>query len=153
MDTIHIQQVELNIALALEMDAMFDSYYATTVAHTDIPPYDYDWALYFALQEQGKVVMLEARAPSGFLVGVCMYIITNVPHHRSMVVAECDGISVDPAFRGHGIAEKMVKYAEPILKSMGVQQMFNRYRVCYDTKPLFEKLGFHVTEHVYMKEL
>lgn len=151
---IDIHHVPLTHELASEMDAMFDAYYMTTMAHTDIPLYDYDWPLYYALHDAGKIVMTTARlASSGFLVGVSMYIVMHTPHHRTVVTAECDGISVDPAFRGHGIAERMIAYTLPLLKDRGVKQVFNRYRVCYNTKPLFEKLGFCVTEHVYMKEL
>lgn len=152
MIDVAVSHVELTHSLSLEMTALIEDYYENTPAHTDIPPYDFNWSLYQSLSDAGQLVVVTARVGE-LLVGYAMYIVTHAAHHQTLLVAECDTLSVDIDFRGMGIAEKVYAYAETLLRQRGVKQVFNRYRVCYGTKPLFEKLGFHVTEHVYMKEL
>lgn len=145
-------RVMLSMSVIAEMETMIHEYYNSTVASTDIPPYDFEWSLYYGLESLGKLVVTTARLQD-VLVGFAMYIVTSVPHHRTMIVAECDTIAVDYRFRSLSIGRGLYNYTETILREYGVQQVLNRYRVCYGAKPMFNDLGFKVTEHVYMKEL
>jgi hypothetical protein len=47
----------------------------------------------------------------------------------------------------------MMEFAEPILKKRGANYVTHQFRTCYDTEPLFPKLGYRLIEHGYLKEL
>lgn len=152
MQDMQIQQETLTDKLIHEIEPMLDAYYMTTVAKTDIPPYDFDWPAYMTLQEHGHLVATTVRL-HGLLIGFTIYIVMTLPHHKTKTVAECDCIAVDPAFRNVGIGRKLYTFNEDILRSMNVDIIIQRYRVCYGAEPIFPKLGFKHIEQLYMKEL
>lgn len=144
---------ELDLANAAEIEALVQRYYACTPAHTGLPEYDFNWQAYLAAQGAGQLAMLTAREDNGTLCGVALYLLMEHPHHRGWVGAECDTLSVDHTKRGEGIGRNLVQAAEGMLKARGVNFMLHRYRTCYQTEPLFPKLGFAHTEQVFMKEI
>lgn len=142
----------LTVGLIREIEPLLATYYEKTAASTDIPPYDFDWDTYLLLSRQEKLLTVTARK-DGKLVGFVFYLVCYHLHHKTMLIAQCDGIAVDMDCRGAGIGRGLFTEAEAILKDVGVVMITNNYRVCYNTQPLFEKLGFTVMEHVYMKKV
>ena len=135
------------------ISALVKAYYAATPAHTGLPPYDFNWNVYMTLQRQDMLLLVTARTEEEGLCGVGLYVLSEHPHHRGWVGAECDTLAVDHTMRGKGIGRGIVQYAEQVLKQHGVQFMVHKYRTCYQTEPLFPKLGFELAEHSYMKVL
>lgn len=150
MFTFHIEP--MHTMLEVEMENLITGYYDSMPEGSEIPPFDFDWDTYYRLSEIGSLLVTTARY-DGKLVGCAMYVLGNAPHHRTVKVAMCDGIAMDPAHRGKGLGKALYTYSEQALRSRGVERVTHNYRVCYGTKPMFEDLGFKVIEHVYMKEL
>ena len=146
-------QEELTPELEQEFDALIAAYYEATPAKEGLPPYDFDWPLYEHLQAAGALVITTAREkPTTALVGMAIYLIVRHAHHRGMWLAECDSISVAHTARGQGLGKRLFQFTEPLLVARDVQKIVNRYRLCYNTRPMFESLGFKCVEHVYVKE-
>lgn len=143
---------KLTAPLMVEIGYLIESYYADTPANTGLPPYDFIWEFYETLDKIDAVLFTTARS-DGTLVGVAIYFLVQHPHHRGLLMAECDTIAVDKTCRGQGVGRALYAFTEQRLKERDVQRVTNRYRVCYGTKPVFEELGFKLDEHVYMKEI
>ena len=153
MDTLYCRQEKLTDGLIREIDSMLDAYYHATVASNGIPPYDFLWDQYRSLEQMGILLTTTARYRDRVLVGLCMYICLEHPHHAGLMVAECDTISTRLEYRGSGIAKKLYLYTEPLLRIRGVSKIVNRYRHVYNAKPMFEGLGFDAVVTCYVKEL
>lgn len=147
------KQEELTPALQAEIHRLITDYYAATPAHTDIPPYDFMWEVYEALDQAGSLVVCTARDEAGKLVGVALYVISPVLHHRGRVAAVCDSLSVDHAQRGKGVGRALVECAAPILAERGVHCVVHHDRTCYGDSPLFPKLGFRQIERVWLRDV
>jgi GNAT superfamily N-acetyltransferase len=113
-----------------------------------------DWETYKRIELANALVIFTAR-DDGKLRGFVMYVLAKHPHHKGMRFATCDIIAVDPDYRGMGIARSLIEYAEEQFKRYvyNVQAVIHNYRTIYDVEPLFEKMGFHNVESVYMKVL
>lgn len=145
-----------NPALAAEMEALVRDYYARTPAHTGIPPYEFNWDVYANLARNHALMVITAREaewPDTLLLGFGLYILLDHPHHKDLLVAECDSLSVRPEARGRGIARGIVREAEDALRAIGVDKLIHRHRHCYGADPLFPKLGFEAAETVWQKDL
>jgi GNAT superfamily N-acetyltransferase len=135
-----------------ELNSLVCDYYASTVAAKDLPPLDFNWPIYCALQEEGMLELYTARDKDE-LVGFAIYHIYPHLHHRSHLVAACDTLAVRPKHRGKGIGRTLMEYAEPLLKRHEVKSIIHQFRTCYTAKPLFPKLGYKLIEYGYLKEL
>lgn len=151
MDVVYSHE-PLTPSLIDKIEPLLAEYYVHTVAKSDIPPYDFDWDAYLRLQDLGMMTVTSACIDTE-LVGFALYIRTHLPHHKTKYVAECDTISTSMHHRGLGIGRRLYEFTEDVLRSQGVEVVINRYRECYDTRPMFEGLGFKQIERVYMKEL
>jgi len=147
-----IEQELLSDKLIPELDALWHGYYASTPAHTDIPPYDFNWPMFLQLQANDALLVLTARE-NGELVGTALYIVMEHLHHRGFRIAVCDTLAVSKDHRGKGIGKALLRASEDALKSHEVKLMINGYRTCYNTKPVFEDVGMQVWEHSYMKRI
>lgn len=150
--SVSIELEQITPDLCDEIDTYLEEQYDHSVASTDIPRYDHDWMTYRDLQAMGLLVVVVARI-DGSLAGYTMYTLTPMLHHKSINIAICDGVVTCMQHRGKGIGRKLVEFAMAECKRRGANRIVNHYRVCYDTEPLFPKLGFKLIEHVYMKEL
>jgi GNAT superfamily N-acetyltransferase len=151
--TITYQEESFSFPFALEMERLTKAYYEATEAATDMPPLDFDWDTFLALQDRGMLVLVTAR-DEDILVGFNLYVLHRHLHH-AVWVASCDGLSVDHNYRGRGIAKSLMLHAEPILRNYRVNMVTHNFRTCYpeDTSPLFPKLGYKIIQQTYMKEL
>ena len=153
MQELSLQQVSLSDKLISEIEDILNDYYHRTVAKQGIPPYKFNWQLYFALERMGSLLVTTARYSDRVLVGVCIYTIIEHPHHMGMLVAECDTIATKLEYRGHGIGKRLYLYTEDLLEDRGVQKVIHRFRHVYNQRPMFEDLGFEAIETCYSKEL
>jgi GNAT superfamily N-acetyltransferase len=147
-----IAQEQLSDKLCEEITQLVSEYYDKTAASTGIPPYDFDWARYKVLDDAGMLFLLTAR-DHGVLVGLVLYAVTTNPHHKTVLVADCDTLATRLSHRKRGIGAMLCEIAFTRLKDMGVKLIAHRFRTCYTEQPLFEQLGFTCAEHVYVKEL
>lgn len=148
----HIETEELD-GCYKEMDALLLDYFAKTIAKEGLPPLNMNWMAYIHLSNSGSLVLITARDDRRKLVGFIMYLVHPHLHHVGVVNAACDIIAVAIEARGKGIARAMMKVAEPILKERGAKFITHQFRTCYDTEPLFPRLGYRLIEQSYLKEL
>jgi GNAT superfamily N-acetyltransferase len=135
-----------------ELDELVHDYYASTVAAEDMPPLDFNWSVYCALEHAGMLKLYTARNKDD-LVGFVLYHVYPHLHHRTYMTAACDTLAVKPEQRGKGIGRALMEYAEPQLKKCDVKSITHQFRTCYTAKPLFPKLGYKLIEYGYLKEL
>jgi len=135
-----------------EMDALIKSYYADTTAQEGIPPLQMVWSFYRSLEDQGRLVIISARE-SAELIGFAMYMIMPHPQHGGLEHAMCNTLAVATKHRGKGVGTLLVESAEIYLRTTKAAVMLHGFRAIYDVKPLFPKLGFTLTEQIYIKVL
>ena len=135
------------------MDTLLQEYFAKTVAKEGLPPLRMNWPAYITLNKRNEMLLFVARGVDDELLGFIMYLVHPHLHHIGVTCAACDIIAVRLDMRGSGIAHKMMKEAEPVLRKAGVRYVTHMFRTVYDVEPLFPKLGYKLIEHGYMKEI
>lgn len=134
-----------------EFDALVYSYwFAENPNHV---PHLVDWSMYKTLTDAGICHAFTARNGRDELIGCVFYNIVSHPHHLGYIVAEGDMISVHPKVRGLGIAGRLMEYAQPFLVAKGVQEITHRFKVKYNSTPLFISQGYTADETVYRKKV
>ncbi len=150
-----------------ELEELVRRYYEPTQAHEGIPPYRFNWPLYWRAENASSLLLVTARRDrkpwgavsgaahyTGKLVGWALYLILDHPHHRGLCVADCDTLAVDHLERGKGIGRGLVEFSEPILRERhGATRIIHRHRLVYGDNALFPKLGFRPVEVAYSKDI
>jgi GNAT superfamily N-acetyltransferase len=135
-----------------DMDVLLHDYWQRSEASEDVPPLNMNWRAYMQLNDQFALKLFTAR--THMLVGFVMYHVHEHLHHIGTTNAACDILAVHIDARGKGVARKMMEFAEPKLREVGVTHVTHQFRTCYNnTKPLFPKLGYKLIEYGYLKDL
>lgn len=146
-------QEKLDQRLKDEIITMARGYYATTPAHHGIPPYDFRWEAFDAMDAMGMLLVTTAREGGGELIGFTLYFLSEHLHHRGLIIASCDGLVVAPAARGRGVGQALYEFTEPLLAAAGAHRVVNAHRLCYGSNPIFPRLGFEAEETMFIKHL
>jgi GNAT superfamily N-acetyltransferase len=134
-----------------ELDVLLHDYFRRSEAAEDIPPLNMNWRAYMQLNDQYALRLFTARTDR--LLGFVMYHVHEHLHHIGSINASCDILSVHLDARRKGVAQKLMEFAEPVLRASAVTHITHQFRTCYTAKPLFPKLGYKLIEYGYMKEL
>ena len=134
------------------MDDLIHEYYEKTEAKFGVPPLNFDWDFYLNAEAMNKFVLIVARDAEEFM-GFVTYYVSLHPQYKTTMYAVCNTLAVKLKYRGQGVASKLVKAAEPYLKLYNVKYMVHGFRTVYDVEPLFQKLGFELSEKMYQKVL
>ena len=134
-----------------ELDDLMHDYYKRSAASEDVPPLNFNWRAYIQLNDSGSLKLFTARTDK--LLGFALYHVHEHLHHIGSVNAACDTLAVHVDARRHGVGRKLMEFAEPVLRSLGVTHITHQFRTCYTAKPLFPKLGYKLIEYGYLKEL
>jgi len=134
-----------------EFDALLATYW--NAENPEHEPLDMDWPMYNTLADDDRCFTFTARDGRDNLVGALMYVVTKHPHHKTMTIAACDIICVNPKFRGQGIGSKLIVYAEPKLIALGAKQIVHMHKHIYDTQPLTVPLGYEPIETALRKKV
>ena len=111
-----------------------------------------NWVQYKALEANGRLHLIKARAWNGGLIGYSAHLIHAHLHYKHVLVAEDDVFYVTPTMRGRGVARHMREFACATLKEKGVKLVLARVKPTIPHTHL-EKLGYEVMETVYAKVL
>lgn len=133
-------------------DSILHEHYDRTDTKIDIPPVNYNWLHYKAVEDTGMLLCLGARE-EGKMLGFAMYYVMKHPHHVDALWAACDGLCVSVDGRGKGVGRKLLEFAEQEFRQMGVTRMIQMGRSWYKGETLYEKMGFTMTEQVFYKDL
>lgn len=149
-----------------ELETLVRAYYAPTKAHEGLPPYRFQWPVYWSAQSHKVLYLATARRGrerwggasgaahyTGPLVGWVLYLVLDHPHHKGLKMADCDTLAVSHHERGRGIGRGLIEHAVPALKAMGASRIVHRHRLVYGENALFPKLGFQPVETAYIKEI
>ena len=136
-----------------QLDELLKDYFAKTVAKEGLPPLRMNWHAYITLNKQNHLLLFTARDDNDELVGFVMYHVHPHLHHMGTINASCDILAVHVDERGKGVATTLMREAERVLKDNGVHFITHQFRTCYDTEPLFPKLGYRLIEQGYLKEI
>jgi GNAT superfamily N-acetyltransferase len=138
-----------------ELDALLMEHMPRPAERERMLPMRVDWLAFRRLEHAGGVVLVTARDDEfgGRVLGFVLYFVVPNMHHAGTIIAACDFLVVADDMRGLGIAANLMKVAEPILRERGVSFITHMFCVCYDTQPLFPKLGYALIEQAYLKEL
>jgi GNAT superfamily N-acetyltransferase len=136
-----------------DLDKLLQDYFAKTIAKDGLPPLRMNWPVYITLNKRRDPLLFVARGMDDQMLGFIMYHVHPHLHHIGVINAACDILAVKVDMRGSGIARKMMKEAEPVLRNAGVRFITHQFRTCYDVEPLFPKLGYKLIEQGYLKEI
>lgn len=136
-----------------ELDELVKGYYKDDPRAQDgMPPLDFNWPIYDQLNHAKALRVFTVRVDN-HMMGFVMYHVFPHLHYKDVTTASCDILGVRHIARGLGVGRALVEHAEHVFRELGVRYMSHMFRVCYDTKPLFPKLGFKLAEQGYLKEL
>ena len=113
--------------------------------------YDPDREFYEGAEKRGVFLLVTARAPDGTLAGAGMYFVFGSPHIRGFLSADADSFFVLPEFRRGGTADRLLAFAEGVLRARGVKAVSYHTRTQMDVSPLFRRLGYDPSECVLTK--
>ena len=136
-----------------QLDELLHDYFAKTVAKEGLPPLRMNWPVYIELNRRDDLLLFTARGDADRLHGFVMYHVHPHLHHMGVVNAACDILAVRVESRGNGVAQQLMREAEPVLRDRGARFITHQFRTVYDVEPLFPKLGYRLLEHGYVKEI
>ena len=117
-------------------------------------PLDVDWDGMFEAEAAGSLITLTARK-SGLLVGYLTCFVARHHHYRKSLVAHIDSFWLSPKARSGRSGILLFLLLHAMLKDRGVVRVIGQSK----TKPgfeihgLFEYLGYHTTETLFMRRI
>ena len=113
---------------------------------------DPDLAKMELLEQAGIWKTITAR-DSGTLVGYVLAIFSTHLHYKSSPpMFIIDAYYVLPEAR-NGTGAKLLKYAEHLAKSLGAIKMYLSCKVHKDHSPLFQALGYRLSDYAFIKRI
>jgi len=113
-------------------------------------PLDVDTARYQALDEAGILCLFLVRL-DGVVIGYWVGFLWPHLHYKSTMVAMTDVYYLMPEHRKAGIGRAMFVAIEDELRALGAKKAFVQSKVYSDHSPLFESLGWVLTEITHSK--
>lgn len=115
------------------------------------------WAEYLEIQDSGELVLVAAWdatvAVPAPLVGYIILIVRPHLHYSGVTVAVNDLHYLYPEYRGAGWGKKMIEFAEDCAKKKGAKLFSMRTKAALSHGHIFEAMGYHLTDLVYVKDL
>lgn len=132
-----------------EMEAIFPEHYEELCVTKDFPMApDYD--AYKRLVDAGFIRVITVRADKE-LIGYIIFIIQPHLHYKTCLTAFEDLYYLKKEYRLGRIGIRMFKYAEEVLKRIGVNRIIMHTKVHQDNSKLFEYLGYKNTDKLFTK--
>lgn len=137
-----------------EMEPLMRDHWYEVTPDTKTFVLNFHWDLFSKLEDAGLVKMIVARHfPSGTMVGYVIFIIQPMLHYQHLKVAIEDAHYLMPDFRKGWTAIRMFRFAEKVLKGVGVDVVRYHTKVKLDKGPIFKRLGYEHLENLYTKRI
>ena len=134
-----------------EMQVLFPLHYDELCVTKDFPlAPDYD--AYRRLAEAGMLRCITVRADDE-VVGYILFIIQPHLHYMTCKTAFEDMYFVRKDYRKGRVGIRLFKYAEEVLKGIGVNRIIMHTKIHLDNSKLFEYLGYKHTDKLFTKLL
>lgn len=136
-----------------ELRKLIHEHWSEVTSDTNLP-LDPDWEMYRYLA-QTRLVLVTARTPSGELVGYVIHLIHRPLHYKYLRMAVDDAHFLKREHRRGTAGIKMIRAVEDILRDKGVQRVsyHSKSRPDINKKPVFERMGYHLHEYIFTKQL
>lgn len=113
-------------------------------------PLDMDWDAYKRLNDAKMLRCITCRA-DGELIGYIIFFISPHIHYKTCLTAVEDIYFLKKEYRRGRIGIRLFKYAEEVLKRIGVNRIIYGTKVYLDNSKLFNYLGYKHTDKVFTK--
>lgn len=134
-----------------ELEEIFPAHYEELCVTKDFPMAP-DYKQYWNMANLGWLVCINCMDGDS-LIGYIIFIIQPHLHYRTCITAFEDIYYLKPEYRKGRIGIKMFKYAEEVLKEIGVHRIIMHTKIHLDNSRLFEYLGYKHTDKLYTKIL
>ena len=118
----------------------------------DHVPVSMDWDRYAETEHAGKLHTVTVRK-DGKLIGYHVAFIGTHFHYKDTLHAHIDLYFIHPEYRVGRTGLRMFQFVEKCWKRMGVVRVVTSCKVHFDHHRLFEHMGYHCTDKVFMKIL
>jgi len=133
-----------------EMAHLWPAHYEEIATNRDKIKLDPDFESYANYEATGALHVVVARE-SGEIVGYHISIIRPHLHYKGSLSAFTDVYYLAPDQRRGLAGVKLFREVEKTLKARGVEKLFSGTKVSLNMGPIFERLGWTLTEHLYTK--
>lgn len=137
------------LAFLGEMEALFPVHYEELCVTKDFPLAP-DYEAYRRLAENNMLRVVTVRADDE-LIGYAVFIVQPHLHYRTCLTAFEDIYYLKKEYRVGRIGIRLFKYAEDVLKRIGVNRIIMHTKVHQDNSKLFEYLGYKNTDKLFTK--
>jgi len=138
-------------AFVEELKELFPLHYEELCVTKDFPlAPDYD--AYKRLADAGMLRCITVRADEE-LIGYIIFVVQPHLHYMTCKTAFEDIYYIRPDFRKGRVGIRLFKYAEEVLKGIGVNRIIMHTKIHMDNSKLFEYLGYKWTDKLFTKIL
>ena len=138
-------------AFVEEMKTLFPLHYEELCVTKDFPlAPDYD--AYKRLADSGMLRCITVRADDE-MIGYIIFIIQPHLHYMTCKTAFEDIYFIRKDYRKGRVGIRLFKYAEEVLKGIGVNRIIMHTKIHMDNSSLFEYLGYKWTDKLFTKIL
>jgi GNAT superfamily N-acetyltransferase len=126
------------------------------VAHYSDLELNPDWDAYRKMESLNRFVVMTARAEGQRLVGYLAVFIAPSLHYRPAIFAHQDVLYVEPGMRARGVGEALLRYAQDVLKHLGVTVLYQHGKARHDLNIgpfLTRRLGYELVDEIYALRL
>lgn len=134
-----------------ELENLFPDHYDELCVTKDFPLAP-DYEQYRSLNDAKLLVTITCRC-DGELIGYIVFFIKPHIHYRTCITAFEDMYYVKPEHRRGRVGIRLFKYAEDVLKNIGIHRIILHTKVHLDNSRLFEYLGYKNSDKVFTKLL
>jgi GNAT superfamily N-acetyltransferase len=134
-----------------EMEALFPEHYEELCVVKEFQ-YEPDYDAYRRMYEAGMLRCVTCRNDAE-LIGYMVFFIAPHMHYKSCKTAHEDVYFVKKEYRKGRIGIRLFKYAEEVLRRIGVQRIVMHTKLHTDNTRLFEYLGYKLTDKIFTKVL
>jgi GNAT superfamily N-acetyltransferase len=111
-----------------------------------------DWTAYEVMNQAGLIGVYTVRKDTD-LVGYLVVLARAHPHYKDHVFASNDILFIDKEHRKGLLGYFLIKYVVEDLEKLGVSVLLFNTTVEKPYDPILKRLGFDLTEKLYMKFL
>lgn len=138
-------------AFVEEMQVLFPLHYEELCVTKDFPLAP-DYAAYKRLADMGMLRCITVRADEE-IIGYAIFFIQPHLHYMTCKTAFEDLYYIRPDYRKGRVGIRLFKYAEEVLKGIGVNRIIMHTKIHMDNSKLFEYLGYKWTDKLFTKIL
>ena len=138
-------------AFLKEMEVLFPLHYEELCVTKDFP-LSPDYEAYKRLADAGMLRCITVRADDE-MIGYAMFFIRPHMHYSTCKTAFEDLYYIRPDYRRGRVGIRLFKYAEDVLKGIGVNRIIMHTKIHMDNSKLFEYLGYTWTDKLFTKIL